>query len=186
MQNIKNQILVVLLIVPFVLIAQKTNVVKATPIAYIEQSKILKSLKGFEQNSQEVDSLKQVYTQEIQESTKKLEEKISLLLAPYQLKEKETVEAVKAKLKDNDLAKFELYIQESELIDKTTKNYDLSLKTLYDQKIQPLIDKLNKTIEEYAKANKIAVIYTLENIGPALAYIDKEINITNEIIVLLN
>lgn len=67
------------------------------------------------------------------------------------------------------------------MVEKASKNYDLMIKTIYEQKVQPLLDNVNRTIEEYAKANNIIIVYTLENISPALAYIDKGIDITDEI-----
>jgi Skp family chaperone for outer membrane proteins len=180
-----KQFLFLLVLIPFIVVAQKSKTKNTNPIAYIEQTKILKSLQNFEQNTKEVDSLKQTYAKEIQENTIALNEKINVLLKPLQLNDTETIETIKAKLKDNDLAKFDLYLQENELIEKASKNYDLMLKTIYEQKVQPLIDKVNVTIEEYAKSNDIKIVLTLENISPALAYIDKGVDITEIIIMKL-
>jgi Skp family chaperone for outer membrane proteins len=183
--NFKSFLIVFLVILPLTITAQKAKNANQSTIAYIEQNKILKALQGFEKNSKEVDSLRQLYTKQIQESTNQLTEKINSLLKQYQINQNETIEQIKSKLKENDLAKFELYIKENELIEKLKKNYDLMIKTIYEQKVQPLLNKVNATIEAYAKANKILVVYTLENLSPALAYIDKGINITDEINALL-
>lgn len=183
--NIKNYFLSILLIFPFILSAQKSKSSTIIPVAYVEQSKLLKTLSGFEQNTKELDSIKQVYTNEIKENLQQLDGKIKELLKPYQFNENETLESIKSKLKENDLAKLDLYIQESELIDKSSKNYDLMIKTLYNQKVQPLLDKLNAAIEEYAKTNNIQMVYILENISPALAYVNKGINITENVKILI-
>ena len=179
--NLKKHFIILLVILPLITFAQKTKNTSSSTVTYIELNKILKSLKNFEQNTKEVDSLKQLYTKEIQESTKKLNDKINVLLKPYQLNENETIESIKSKLKETDVSKFELYLQENELVEKASKNYDLMIKTIYEQKVQPLLDNVNRTIEEYAKANNIIIVYTLENISPALAYIDKGIDISDEI-----
>lgn len=183
--NLKLLSIVFIAILPLTATAQKTKNVNQPTIAYIEQNKILKSLEGFEKNTKEVDSLKQLYTKEIQESTNQLTEKINTLLKPYQVSDKETIETIKAKLKENDLVKFELYVKENDLIEKSKKNYDLMIKTMFEQKVQTLLNKVNATIEAYAKSNKIVVVYILENLSPALAYIDKGIDITDEINALL-
>lgn len=153
----------------------------AQKTAYIEQTELLKSLNGYEENVKLVDSTKQVYNKEIQDAQKKLNEKIQNLLKNYKVTENDTDETLKAKLSDIDKSKFELYQEENKLIEKSVKNFDLILKGLYNEKIQVLLNKLNKTIETYAKANKIDMVFILENLGSALAYIDKSKNITEEI-----
>jgi Skp family chaperone for outer membrane proteins len=56
------------------------------------------------------------------------------------------------------------------------------IETMYEHKVQPILNRINQIIEDYAKAKNIKVVFTLENISPALAYIDKGVNITDEII----
>jgi Skp family chaperone for outer membrane proteins len=153
-------------------------------IAYIEQNIVLKSAQGYEKNIKEIDSLKKVYSTELKSSIEKLNLNLDNLLKPYSFKSDETLDVIKSKLKPTDLEKLELYLKEKELIDKSQKNYDLVLKTQYEQKIMPIINKINKVIEEYVKANNIKIIYNLENISQSLVYIDKNINITEDIIKL--
>lgn len=153
----------------------------AQKTAYIEQSTLLKSLNGYEKNSKHVDSIKQVYILEIKNLEKKLNEKVQVLFKNYSVSENDNNESIKAKLSELDKSKFELYQEESKLIEKTTKNHEIFLNGLYNEKVQPLLDKLNKNIETYAKANKIDTVFIIENLGSALAYIDKSKNITEEI-----
>lgn len=183
--HLKQNLLLLLIIVPFLAKSQKNKPATPKTIAYIVQTKILKSVKDFEKNTKEIDSLKKLYASEIQESANKLDVKITLLLKPYEISNKETIEAIKLKLNQNDSAKFELYIKENELIQNASKNYDLMIKTIYEQKVQTIINKVNAAIEAYAKTNKIAVVYILENISAGLAFIDKGINITDNIITIL-
>lgn len=182
---LKIKFVLVALLLPILLMAQKKSKETATvsnTIAYVEETVLLKALTGYEQNTAAIDSLKTVYTKEIQEAQTQLNTKLETLLKPYNFTKEMTVEDMKAKLKENDKATFELYIKENELITKSTKNYDLMLKTIYEQKVQPSLNKLNTTIETYAKEKGIKVVYTLENISPALAYIDKGMDITGEIV----
>jgi Skp family chaperone for outer membrane proteins len=185
--NLKTFFLVFIAIVPLTVSSQKIkNANRNQPnIAYVEQNIILKKLEGFEKNTKEVDSLRQVYSKEIQENTTQLTEKINNLLKPYDIKQNEKVEQIKSKLNENDLAKFELYLKEDELIEKSRKNYELVIKSLYNEKVQPLLNRVNQTIENYAKSHGILIVLTLENISPAIAYINKGINITDEINSLL-
>jgi Skp family chaperone for outer membrane proteins len=68
------------------------------------------------------------------------------------------------------------------LLTKASSNYNLVLTTIYEQKVQPILTKIKTVIENYAKANGIKIVFTLEKIAPGLAYIDKGINITEEIV----
>jgi Skp family chaperone for outer membrane proteins len=169
-------------ILPTVLMAQKKSNSNFEPIAYIEKTAILKAVAGFEKNTKEIDSLKQTFSKEIGESVKKLNTKIEQLLSPYNFKKEDNLEIIKSQLKPNDLDKLELYLKENELIDRSSKNYDLMIETMYEHKVQPILNRINQIIEDYAKAKNIKVVFTLENISPALAYIDKGVNITDEII----
>lgn len=178
MKNIK--ILSILILFPLVMVAQKNKPQES--IAYIEETVILKAAVGFEKNTKEIDSLKTVYTKEIQESQSQLNTKLEALLKPYNFSKEMSLDEVKNKLKDTDKEKLELFLKENELLSKTGENYNMALKNKYDQKVQPILTKINTAIETYAKANGIKVVYTLEKIRPALAYIDKGVNITEEIV----
>lgn len=178
MKNIK--LITLLFLLPLAMMAQKNQ--PQVAIAYVEETVILKAAVGFEKNTKEIDSLKQVYGKEIQESQSQLNTKLETLLKPYNFAKEMTLEEVKAKLKETDKEKLELFVKENDLLAKTGENYNLSLQNKYDQKVQPILTKINTAIETYAKANGIKVVYTLEKISPALAYIDKGVNITEEII----
>ncbi len=183
--NLKKYFLIILVILPFALMAQKSKSKINSQIAYVEQNIILSNLKGYGVYTKEIDSLKQVFAKEIQESTAQLNEKMNTLLKNYQLNQNESIEQIKSKLKENDLSKFELYLKENELIEKSKINYELMLKATYDQKVQPLLNRVNQTIENYATSHGFLIVLTLENMSPAIAYINKGINITNEINALL-
>jgi Skp family chaperone for outer membrane proteins len=154
-------------------------------MAYVEETVLLKALKGYEQNTKTLDSLKQVYAQETANAKKELEQKVATLMTPYNFSNAESMETIKAKLKPADADRLALYTKENELLTKVNANYQLVLKTIYEQKVQPLLDKLNTLIANYAKAQDIKMIYTLEKIAPSLAYLDKGMDITPEILKLL-
>ena len=165
------------------MMAQKNK--KTEAIAYVEEKVLLKALVGYEKNTKSLDSLKQVYSQETANAKKELEKKVAALLAPYGFSSYESVAAIQAKLKPADAEKLALYTKEGELLAKVNANYQLVLQTIYEQKVQPLLDKLNNILANYAKANDIKMIYTFEKIAPSLAYLDKGLDITPEILQLL-
>lgn len=177
------KIILLALLMPLAVLAQKNK--KSEAIAYVEERLLLKALVGYEKNTKALDSLKLVYDQENASAKKELEKKVSDLLVNYAFSTYESIESIQAKLKPADADKLALYTKESELLTKANDNYKLVLKTIYEQKVQPLLDKLNSILANYAKAHDIKMIYTFEKIAPSLAYLNKGIDITPEILKLL-
>jgi len=177
-------IMLFVMVAPCWLSAQKKTSKRPT-VAYIEQTRVLHSIQGYEESLREIDSLRTMYSLEVKESVEKLQNKINILLEPYQFKQAETIEDMKSKLKGNDIQLFEMYMQESDFITKATKNYELMLQTIYNQKIKPINDKVNKVIEDFAQSQNLSIIYNVESLSTTV-YINQEINITNQIIKLLN
>lgn len=160
-------------------------VVKTQSIAYVSQDTLLMQLPGYIKALTENDSLNKYYSAEVSEELEKLNNKINNLFTPYNPKENETVEAVLQRLSNSDKSKFELLRKESEMLDEKTKTYNELVGLHYNEKVMPLLNKLNKTIADYAAKNKIDAVLIIEQIGPALAYINQSKNITNNIIILL-
>jgi Skp family chaperone for outer membrane proteins len=52
----------------------------------------------------------------------------------------------------------------------------------YRNEIQPIVNRVNTAITNYAKKNKLDGVYILENISSSLAYINKERIVTQAII----
>lgn len=161
------------------------GMLSAQKVAYVQENKILKTISGYETEVKEIDSLTNVYKNEISLKSKENNEKIKKTLSAYKFGEKESLESIKAKLKPADLKKLEQFQKEIEDLDKKGKEYEEKLTGMYKSKVQPKLDKVNKVLEDYSKKNKIDMIYKLENIGSALAYVNNQLDITEEIIKAL-
>lgn len=153
--------------------------------AYIERDSILNSQPAYKINLTAIDSLKQVYVKQVQEERNNWNSAITAVLSTYNVQENENIDTVKERMNDVDKSKLELLLDEEKLLTKKAKNFDLQLQTKYNETVQPIINKINSTIENYAKKEKIDVVYTIEELSPALAYINKSKNITTAIIKLL-
>jgi Skp family chaperone for outer membrane proteins len=75
--------------------------------------------------------------------------------------------------------------KEAGLIDEKTKSYNDIVDKHYKEKVQPLLDKLNAEVAKYAVKNKLDMVFILEEIAPALAYINKGKDITPALIGLV-
>jgi Skp family chaperone for outer membrane proteins len=158
---------------------------KAQNVAFVSQENILATMPKFKENTTRIDSLKKVYIAEINVAKEKISTAFQTLLTSYKVTEKETLEEVKKRMNATDVSKLELLIDEDKLIDKKAKNFEMVLNSDYAATVQPILDTINNTISSYAVKNKIDVVYILEQMKPALAYIDKKKDITQVIIQTL-
>lgn len=150
--------------------------------AYIYRDSLLTAVSGYKSNIKRIDSLSNAYKKTLQASEKSQQQKVAELLKPYNVQENEQIEDLKKRLKPSDADQFSVYIQEGELLNKQAKVYDDILKEDYAKNIQPLLNKVNKCIETYAKENKIDYVWIMEEIGQQLAFGNKDKNITAKII----
>ena len=167
--------LILLIFIPFLSFAQKNS-----KIAYVEEAKLLEKIDGYEQNIKEIDSLKKAYSAEIATKTQELDNKFKALISGYDIANNETDESLVAKLNDEDKAMYDLLKQNSESLKNTAKSYNNMLEIKQNKKVQPLLDNVNKIIEDYTKSNGIGIVYTFERMN--VAFIDDKLNITEEII----
>jgi outer membrane protein len=163
---------------------QFQNVI-AQKICFIDESKLLKATLGYEQSIKEMDSIKQVFTQEIKQSKEKLDDKINQLLVPYKFDQDSTLEQIKAKLSETDNKKLELLQEESQLLNKQAVAKEEEYKLLYQQKVGSILEKVNKSVKEYCNKNKIEILYKINVLQQALAYYDESKDVTEAIIVLV-
>tara|TARA_Y100000385_G_scaffold253398_1_gene277520 strand:+ start:1567 stop:1938 length:372 start_codon:yes stop_codon:yes gene_type:complete len=111
-----------------------------------------------------------------------LQKKVSELLKPYQPAKNETIAGIKSRMNGMDTIKFNMLLDEEKTLKKKEESYNYMLNFTYNNEIQPIIDKVNDAISNYAKKNKLDGIYILENISPSLAYINEKRIITQAII----
>lgn len=154
----------------------------AQNVAYIHQDSILVALPNYKKNVSKLDSISKSYQEEIKGAKEKWNEKLAVLLKPYNIKENEDIKTVKSRMSSIDTTSLSILIDEDKIIGKRAQNFDNMINSMFKSEVQPLLDKVNKAIEEYAKKNKIDYVLVIEQIRPALAYIDNRKNITKNII----
>uniref|UniRef100_A0A0P5ZRA6 Uncharacterized protein n=1 Tax=Daphnia magna TaxID=35525 RepID=A0A0P5ZRA6_9CRUS len=159
--------------------------VGAQNVAFVSQDSILASIPQFKENMTRIDELTKGYQEEIKIAKEKITENIQKLLANYNVVQTETIEDVKKRMSSKDISNFDLLLEEDKFIEKKAKNYETLLESDYNATVKPILDKINTTIATYAKKNKIEVVYILEQIKPALAYVDSKKYITTQIIKAL-
>jgi Skp family chaperone for outer membrane proteins len=179
---IKQQTIIEMKKIAYLVVFLANGLLFAQKIAYVQETKILYSLKEYQKQVKEIDSLSKQYKNQIAIKTTESNNKFDKLLAGYKFEQNETIESIKSKMKPADVKKLEALQSELAEIDSQGKKHENELSLIYKTKIQPKLDSVNKVIEDYAKKNKIDVIYKLENIGSALAYVNKKLEITDEII----
>lgn len=150
--------------------------------AYVQQDSILASIPTYKTSIESIDKASKGYQEEIQKAKAELSDKLQNLLKPYNVKENENLATIKARMSKIDTTSLGIMMEDDKIIQKKAKNYDSNLKLQYQREIQPSLDKVNAAIKSFATKNKIDVIYILEQLRPALAYIDEKKNITKKIV----
>lgn len=175
-----NRFFIFILILSFGMInAQKT--------AYMSSKEVLKSIPDYEQNLKIVDSLKTVYTKELENRKNNWEEKMKALLSKNNLEvgNQIDIEIIKPQLEGPDLERFQLYIEEDEVIKNAQENYNMTLENKYNQLVNPIIKRIKEAISSYSDTNEIEVVYDIDVLGQGTLYIDEKLFITEKIINLI-
>lgn len=153
--------------------------------AYVRQDTLLSVLPGYKAKLLSMDSLKTAFGEELKEEQQKLEQKVSALFVPYNPQANETADALVKRLSPADASRYAIIQKEATLLEEKKKSYNEILDGYYTQNVQPLLGKLNAAIEGYAAKNKYDMVFILEQIAPALAYVNKGKDITPDIIRLI-
>ncbi len=170
------------LILLFAFFATVSN---AQNIAYVSQDSILASIPNYKKNLTRLDSITKSYQTEINESKKKLDSKLAGLLKTYNVKENEDLKTIKSRMTPADTSSLGILIDEDKIITKRAKSYEQNVSEKFNKEVQPILDRINKSIQDYAIKNKLDMVYIWEQIRPTLAYLDPKKNITKTIIKTL-
>lgn len=153
--------------------------------AYVRRDTLLGLLPGYMAELRVLDSLQARFTEELDTERKKLDKKMTVLLAPYHPAPGETPESLAKRLSPTDAARHKLLAKEWELLHEKREHYTSILNERYRHSIQPLLNRLNSSIGRYAEQKNYDMVFILEDIEPALAYINTDRDITSAIIPLI-
>lgn len=150
--------------------------------AFIYRDSILLSMDDLQKNLTSHNSQINDYKKEINDLQTSHEEKVTSLLSGYQISQQDDLDTIKAKLSEEDQKKFDILVEESEYIQKKAKGYEGLIADNYSKNIQPTFDRVNSTINKYAKSKKIDFVYIMEEQPGRFAYINTKKDITKAII----
>ena len=153
---------------------------------HIYKDSVFSQLKGYQTKSSFLDSLKNVYTSEVQSMRSKLKADFNDLLNFYQLREGETLEQLKIRMSEKDKEQVNLLQEREKELNIRLKSYNVLLEDKFKNDIEPYINLVNLALDSYEKKNKIDYIWVMEEVSNKLAYINKKKNITKEIVEIVN
>lgn len=151
-------------------------------VVYIYSDSILLSIPEYQQKVVMLDSLKNVFQAEIKASQSAMQIQYSDLLKPYSPKADEGIESIKKRMTAMDTLRLIILFEDNAKLQDKILKLDSMLAKLYMQEIQPILEKVNALVSEYAKANKVSMVFAVEPLKPALIYLDPKSNITDLII----
>jgi len=168
-------------IIVFLMIAYSSSLL-AQQSAYVYGDSILLSIPEYVQNMNKLDSIKNSQQKELEKNNLELQQRYNNLIKPYQPKDNETLSSLKSRMTPSDTLNLSLLLDENKMYQKKVWNYDNATKLYYTLKIQPIMERINKVISDYATSNKLFSVYIMEQIRSTIAYIDPKKDITKAII----
>ena len=150
--------------------------------AYIYTDSVLLSVPYYKVKMVKLDSLRQNYTKEINAGIADVQSRYETLAAPYAPKKNESIQEIKKRMSTSDTLRVSLLEKEAIQWQEKRVSYDKLIQTQYNQEIQPMLNKVNAVITEYAKANSLSAVYSFEQLRNLVVYIDPKQNITGVIV----
>jgi len=150
--------------------------------AYIYTDSVLLSVPDYKVKMVKLDSLRQNYTKEINAGIADVQSRYETLAAPYAPKKNESIQEIKKRMSTSDTLRVSLLEKEAIQWQEKRATYDKLIQTQYNQEIQPMLNKVNAVITDYAKANSLSAVYSFEQLRNLVVYIDPKQNITGVIV----
>ncbi|SIP92819.1 OmpH family outer membrane protein [Chryseobacterium sp. RU33C] len=174
MKNVKHLFVLVFCFFYQLFLAQKT--------AFINEAKLLENIPGYTEAKKQTDDINRKFVAEIKAEQEALINKENQLLKPYKLPASDNSEDVKSKLSDIDKKKHELLVEEARLLEKKIQAKQLEYSEIYQQKVGSITDKAAQEISNYCRKNKIDILLKIDAMAVAIAYYEKEKDITDIIV----
>jgi Skp family chaperone for outer membrane proteins len=102
------------------------------------------------------------------------------------VKQDELIEALKSRMTALDVEKLSILQEDDKALSNKYASYNKLLEKQHKQDIQPYLDKVNAAIADYARSNKIDYVWIVDQLKPALAYINQGKDITSTIVGIVN
>ena len=85
-------------------------------------------------------------------------------------------------MKSSDTIRLNILLNEEKTLKAKEKSYNDLLVSEYQKDVQPILNKIDNAISNYAIKNKIDFIYDINTMSPALVYVNRKKNVTKQII----
>lgn len=123
---------------------------------------------------------------EYQEESKKIKQEISekwqKLSDKYKINVGETITELQNRMSPEDTMKFNLLVKEEQFVQEKIKSFENSINFIYQRDINPILETIDKTINEYAAKNKIDMVFIAEKMQESTVYLNPNKNFTQKII----
>jgi len=150
--------------------------------AYIYTDSVLLSLPDYKVKLAKINSLRQDYTKEVNTGITSVQSRYETLTSPYAPKKTETIQDLKKRMSVSDTLRLGLLEKEAIQWQEKQTAYDKLIQTQYNEEIQPMLNRVNGVIADYARANSISTVFGYEQLRNILVYIDPKQNITEVIV----
>lgn len=153
--------------------------------AYIAIDSVNAAIPGYKQKVERINEKVKAYQAEITTAKKETQNKLNKLLGSYSPQANETFDQIKKRMKETDVIQLDILLEDDKATTKKEQSYGSIITLDYNDTILPDVQKLNAIISKYAEEKKLEAVYILEQLKPALQYVNPTKVITNDIIQLI-
>lgn len=174
MKNIKYIIALFILTACTYSFAQKS--------AFVKEAKLLTAMPNYSVKKKSLDSLKIVLVQESKALQEANRTQILDLVKKYKVEEEPLLENLYQILNKLDTKAYQKLLNEQEQLLHSIKAKELIYHKAYENQMVPIIKRINQIVQEFCKSKEIKVLYKLEHVESNMAFMDTELDITEELI----
>lgn len=155
-------------------------------VATIYKDSVLRNTPGMAEALLSIDSLSKRYNSNIKGEQERFTAKVGTLLQKYDAAEGEPLSQIKQRMSAVDTALLAVYAEEEVLLANKQRMYESLYQQAYKSKVGVLLETVDNVISAYAKANAIDAVIVMEEAVGRFAYLNRSLDITEEVITILN
>lgn len=157
----------------------------AQGIGVVSRTAIYQSMPSFIKDLQMIDSLQSTFSAEVQKENLRLQDRVRTLLTAYNPKDDESIEAIKKRMSPKDTVALKAAFDDDVALGKKKNSYDTRLARLQQEKVDPVLKKIDEAIKKVAEGEKLDVVYFIEDVNNTMAYFSEKRNYTSQVIAAL-
>lgn len=159
---------------------------KAQETAFLDEQKLLTSIPEYQDAVDEAETVKEQYSNDINQLQKKLQSEFDELFSDYKISEDTSDEQLKDVLSEEDFIEYNSLKKQEELFKKEVETKQKKYDNIYKEKVGKVLGEINSKITDYCKLNNIKILYKKDKVNLSLVFLEADLDITDKLVEFIN